>query len=418
MKIVKIIPCLLIAISAYGCGQEETKLSEQNEQVTISILAGQSTSDAGVEDMIDEKIAEVLPEVKLEWECVDWGEGFEPRLRARLASGDIPDIIIGKAQDVKTYYSTGSLAPIDKKLLQVIDENALETVTVGGNYYGIPVNVWYQGVIYHKPIFEKYGLEVPKTQEELLNIIQILKENNVTPFASHYLESWKIGNTTMQFMINEIFNQNPVWGDDFRAGKVNYQNNKVIEQCMENNKEILENSWDDALLIDQFTCDTRFEKQEAAMYLTGSWSLQFSNQYAGEGEYGIFPYPNLTGDAKLIRETNMTFMKSAATENGETVDKILKVLTQDKKLLEEILEFTQTYPVQEIEKYSFKSCIQNDVEEYEKNGEVIEAATGITQLIWPFQNEIASQEQLWLQGKKTLDNVLEYADEHREESIR
>ena len=187
---------------------------------------------------------------------------------------------------------------------------------------------------------------------------------------------------------------------------------------MENNKEILENSWDDALLIDQFTCDTRFEKQEAAMYLTGSWSLQFSNQYAGEGEYGIFPYPNLTGDAKLIRETNMTFMKSAATENGETVDKILKVLTQDKKLLEEILEFTQTYPVQEIEKYSFKSCIQNDVEEYEKNGEVIEAATGNTQLIWPFQNEIASQEQLWLQGKKTLDNVLEYADEHREESIR
>lgn len=418
MKIVKIMPCLLIAISACGCGQEETKLSEQNEQVMISILAGQSTSDAGVEDMIDEKIAEVLPEVKLEWECVDWGESFEPRLRARLASGDIPDIIIGKAQDVKTYYNTGSLASIDEELLQGTDENALETVTVNGNYYGIPVNAWYQGIIYHKPVFEKYGLEVPKTQEELLNIIQVLKENNVTPFASHYLESWKIGNTTMQFMINEIFNQNPVWGDDFRSGKVNYQNNKVIEQCMENNKEILENSWDDALLIDQFTCDTRFEKQEAAMYLTGSWSLQFSNQYAGKGEYGIFPYPNLTGDAKLIRETNMTFMKSAVTENEETVDRILEVLTQDKKLIEEILKFTQTYPVQEIDDYSFKSCIQDDIEKYEKNGEVIEAATGNAQLIWPFQNEVAAQEQLWLQGKKTLDDVLEYADEHREESIR
>ena len=418
MKIVKMIPCILIAILTCGCGQEELELSEQDDQITISILAGQSTSDAGVEDMIEEKISSVLPEVKVEWECVDWGDSFESRLRARLASGDVPDIIIGKAQDVKTYYNTGSLASINEELLQGIDKKALDTVTIDGKYYGIPVNVWYQGIIYHKPVFEKLGLEVPKTQEELFNIIQTLKENNVTPFASHYLESWKIGNTTMQFMINEIFKQNPVWGDDFRAGKVNYQNNKVIEQCMENNKEILENSWDDALLIDQFTCDTRFEKQEAAMYLTGSWSLQFSNQYAGQEEYGIFPYPNLAGDAKLIRETNMTLMKSTVTENGETVDKILKVLTQDKELLEEILEFTQTYPVQEIEEYSFKSCIQNDIEEYEKNGEVIEAATGNAQLIWPFQNEIASQEQLWLQGKKTLNDVLKYADEHREESIR
>ena len=27
--------------------------------------------------MIDEKIAEVFPDVKLEWECVDWGESFD-----------------------------------------------------------------------------------------------------------------------------------------------------------------------------------------------------------------------------------------------------------------------------------------------------------------------------------------------------
>lgn len=418
MKLVKTLFCILIVVLFAGCGKEEQKFPKEKEEIVISVLAGQSTSDAGVEDMISEKIAATFPEIKLEWECVDWGESFESRIRARFASGDVPDIIIGKAQDVKTYYSTGNLAPIDKKLLQGIDESVLEPVTINQKYYGIPFNVWYQGVIYHKPIFESLGIEVPKTKEELSKVVQILKENGITPFASHYLENWKIGNTTMQFMLNEIFKQNPLWGDDFRNGKVNYQDNESVRCCMENNKEILENSWEDALLIDQFTCDSRFEKQEAAMYLTGSWSLQFSNQYAEEEQFGIFPYPNLTGDAKLIRETNMTFMKSTATPNEEIVDKILEVIIQDKELLREILEFTQTYPVQPLENYPFKSCIQSDIEAYEKNGEVIEAAKGNTQLVWPFQNEVAYQEQLWLQGKKTLEDVLEYADEHREESIR
>lgn len=418
MKIMKTLLCVLIIVSFSGCGQEEVHIAGQKEQVVISVLAGQSTSDAGVEDMIEEKIAMVLPEVKLEWECVDWGERFESRIRARFAAGDVPDIIIGKAQDVKTYYSTGDLAPIDKELLQGIEESALKPVTIGEECYGIPFNVWYQGVVYHKPIFERLGLEVPKTRAELSEVIKILKDNKITPFASHYLESWKIGNTTMQFMINEVFNQNPVWGEDFRKGKVNYQNSKVIRCCMENNKEILENSWEDALLLDQFTCDTRFEKQEAAMYLTGSWSLQLLNQYAEEEQYGIFPYPNLTGDAKLIREINMTFMKSAVTSNEEIVDEILEVIVQDKELLGEILEFTQTYPVQNMEKDSFGGCIQEDIESYEKNGEVIEAAIGNAQIIWPFQNDVASQELLWLQGKKSLEDVLKYADDHRAESIR
>ena len=133
MKIKKTLLCMLmlIIVSFSGCGQEEVQISEQKEQVVISVLAGQSTSDAGVEDMIEEKISVVLPEVKLEWECVDWGERFESRIRARFAAGDVPDIIIGKAQDVKTYYSTGNLAPIDEELLQGIEESALKSVTIG-----------------------------------------------------------------------------------------------------------------------------------------------------------------------------------------------------------------------------------------------------------------------------------------------
>ena len=42
-----------------------------DEPVTLTVLAGQSTTDAGIEDMIDEALAEKYPNITLEWECVD-----------------------------------------------------------------------------------------------------------------------------------------------------------------------------------------------------------------------------------------------------------------------------------------------------------------------------------------------------------
>lgn len=79
---------------------------------------------------------------------------------------------------------------------------------------------------------------------------------------------------------------------------------------------ILEASWPDALDINQFESDSRFAQGEAAMYLSGSWSMQFSSQYDTGMEFGIFPYPNETGDSRLIKETNLTFMKSARTKKS------------------------------------------------------------------------------------------------------
>lgn len=70
-----------------------------DEPVTLTVLAGQSTTDAGIEDMIDEALAEKYPNITLEWECVDWGNDFQPKMQQYMQSG-LPDIMIGKAQDV------------------------------------------------------------------------------------------------------------------------------------------------------------------------------------------------------------------------------------------------------------------------------------------------------------------------------
>lgn len=408
---------LLASVGSFGCGKRTEIVKKEDKSIILNVLAGQSTSDAGLEDMIDEWMKEYFPEVRLEWECVDWGENFDAQMRARCAAGDVPDIIVGKAQDVKAYVSTGNLAPISAECTAVIKEEAMSGVTIDGTAYGLPFNAWYQGVIYNKELFRSCGLEVPKTRTELEHTVIVLKSHGITPFASHYQESWTLGNTTMQFMMNEVFNTIPDWGDWFRRGEVNYSDFPAVRHCMEYNREILDASWEDALYIDQYECDNRFTNQEAAMYLTGSWSLQFANQYSSGDEFGIFPYPNGNGDSKLLRETNMTFMKSAGSDYGELIDEILKKLISDERLQGEILDYTQTQPVVKEFISTYRSCIQSDVEAYEKSGQVLDVTVGNTQLVWSYQNAVAEEQLQWLQGKKTLEEVLEYADSQRSYSV-
>ena len=395
-----------------SCGTREGDEPER-EQIKLSVLAGQSTSDAGIEDMIDEWMEEEYPDVTLEWECVDWGDSFNSKIQGRIAAGDIPDIIIGKAQDVQTYARTGNLGEISEQCSRKIESWALDTVTSGGKVYGVPYNAWYQGVIYNKGIFEELDLEPPETEEELDQVTERLKEAGIVPFAAHFQESWKAANMTMQYMTNDIFRNTPDWGDQFRSGSQNFSGNEVIRRCFENNRKILENSWEDSLQIDQFESDSRFTQGEAAMYLTGSWSMQFASQYGEDQEFGIFPYPSQNGEAYLIRETNMTFMKSADSEYGELIDAIFYDLLTAQDLAQEILAFTQSSSAIKGITPVYENKLQSDIDWYMENDKVTDVSVGNSQLTWEFQDKVAVQQLLWLRGETTLESVLQYADDSR-----
>ena len=415
MKKAVIILTALVAALASACSPSE--VSEEKKPIVLTILAGQSTSDAGTEDMIDEWMQQRYPDVKLEWECVDWGDRFNTQMRGRFAAGDVPDIMIGKAQDVHTYAAVGQLGEINIDAGSSIAQSALDTVTIDGKIYGVPYNAWYQEVLYNKEIFEETGIEPPRTLEEMEEVILCLESKGVVPFATHFQESWNVGNMTMQYMINDIFRYDSEWGEKFREGTVSYSDNGAILRCMLNNKMILDASWEDALQLDQFECDSRFTQGEAAMYLTGSWSLQFANQYGKDIEFGIFPFPNQNGDAALIRETNITFMKSAFTEHDELIDDIFNSLLKDKKLLQEVLDFTQSSSVITGADTVGSSWIQDDISRYEAEGKIIDASVGNVQLVWEFQNSVAQEQLSWLKNEKSLREVLSYADENRENSV-
>ena len=381
------------------------------EKVTLSVLAGQSTTDAGIEDMIDEALAKKYPNITLEWECVDWGNDFQPKMQQYMQSG-LPDIMIGKAQDVKTYASQGILGAIDGTYTGRVLDAANTNVTIDGKVYGVVYNALYQGVYYNKDMFEENGWTIPKTQEDLQKIIDACKEKGITPFASHMADTWSIGNVTMQFAMNDVFNKTPDWGDQFRAGQSSFSDSKDFQTAYTYNKLIYDNTFKDTFSIEQTDCDSRIVSGEAAMKVSGSWSIQNFLDIDPEFNFGIFPFPNQTGDSKLIFEPNITIMTNATSEYQDAINCVLDVLTGDKELAVEIYDYTKTAAMLKDVTPTFTNPSQEDIDAYAAKGQIVDVTLGNNQLVWGgFQEENAKDIAAWLQGDETLEQALKASDD-------
>lgn len=380
------------------------------EPVTLKVLAGQSTTDAGIEDMIDAALAVQYPNITLEWECVDWGNDFQPKMQQYMQSG-LPDIMIGKAQDVKTYASQNILGAIDSTYTGRVLDAANKNVTVDGKVYGVVYNALYQGVYYNKDMFAKNGWKIPATLAELQVIIDDCKAKGIVPFASHMVDAWSIGNVTMQFAMNDIFNSDPTWGDEFRAGTVNYSDSKAFQKVYEYNKLIFDNTFPETFSTEQTDCDARMVKGEAAMKVSGSWSIQNFLDINENFNFGIFPFPNQTGDSKLIFEPNITIMTSAASKNQDAINCVLDVLTGNKDLAVEIYNYTKTAAMLKDVTPTFVNPSQEDIDKYAAAGKIVDVTLGNNQLVWGgFQDENAKDIAAWLQGDETFEQALAASD--------
>jgi len=119
-------------------------------------------------------------------------DSFKQKLSVAMSGGEVPDIFQSWGGGwLKNFADEGNVLDITEDVDEGhFNQLALDNSTYNDKLYGLPLGLTIDVVFYNKEIFDKYGLEAPKTFEEWLKVIDVLNENNVIPIALTNQTKW------------------------------------------------------------------------------------------------------------------------------------------------------------------------------------------------------------------------------------
>ena len=97
-----------------------------------------------------------------------------------------PDVIEGVLEGMIAYQKAGLIEPIEIDFAKWPDKDkfipsTIKALFINGHLYGVPYNTNVRVLVYRKDLFQKYGIEAPKTWEDLIKDASLIsaKEDGV-----------------------------------------------------------------------------------------------------------------------------------------------------------------------------------------------------------------------------------------------
>ncbi|WP_291648250.1 extracellular solute-binding protein [Clostridium sp.] len=321
-------------------------------------------------------------------------EGMHPKVRVNLELiGDAEEILQRRAMvqelpDVTLVPSAIKVSEYDKYFLPLDDlgftEDNIYNYNTGisneGKLYNLNTSISWNGIIYNKNVFKEAGInEIPKTQDEFLNLCSVIKDKGITPIAFNYKQAWTMG-TWLDIAAylyddkleqNIIVNNQDILSDNsgiFKA--LNFARNIYINNYCEDN--LLNYEWEQSKL-------DIINGKVAMIFWDSNFKYQLEDMGMNINDIGMFPLPEskylkIYGDYKIgvskntkFPEVSKAFLKFLFEEdryaNAVNILSPLKENSKNKDLIKELESYS--IPI-DIHGETIKNQTEEDVKIHEK----------------------------------------------------
>lgn len=265
-------------------------------------------------------------------------EQYKTKLTTLMAANDIPDIFMTYELEYMTpFVNAGKVADItsyledDSAWKDSFQGGSLELLSYDGKNYGIPTQKSANVVYYNTEIFDTYGLAIPTTIDEFMQICQTLSENGVTPVSISGDAAWTISQFVQEIaagtggldLYNGIIDGSRTWNDEANVKSGTYFKEMVDNGCFNDN--FMSTLSDEAIQI--------FGRGEAAMYYNGIWDVNAIDGsdvgQAGNVDVFMFPAEKEEYDGICVGSVNYSFAVGANCENVDAAVAFLKYMTSE-----------------------------------------------------------------------------------------
>ncbi|XEC96542.1 extracellular solute-binding protein [Paenibacillus tarimensis] len=280
---------VIIAVLAAGCGgagSDDTSANEENrtEPIRITVMhnwTGQDGKAIAMRAIMDEFRA-AHPHVILE----DVGlptDVLKVRLRTVAAADEMPDLFVMWPGSMTRDLVNGNMLQPVNDLLQNKPEwannfipGAFNGYTVDGKIYTVPMNLAPTSVLYYnQALFDRYGVKVPETWEEMLQAVKVFNENQVIPIAMGNKANWVMQSTIFSTLADRMT------GSEWFLNAVSQNGARFTDPEFIAALKLLQDFGKagafqtDFHLIDDHQMMQLYFQGKAAMFVNGGWAASY-----------------------------------------------------------------------------------------------------------------------------------------------
>ncbi|MFJ1755397.1 ABC transporter substrate-binding protein [Kitasatospora sp. NPDC088134] len=273
------------------------------------------------------------------------GADYQAKLNTVINTPQAPDVFFNwGGGSIQPYVKADLLLPLDDMiaadpgLRSNFLPSVFNTAVIGGKAYGIPMRGTQPVLLFHnKKVLADAGLAVPKTWDDLLNAVQVLKAKGVTPFALGGGDQWP---TLMWY--EYVFDRvaGPELFQKALSGDRSAWESPESKQALGLLKQLVDagafGSNFDSVKFTDGGSPALLAKGRAGFELMGSWAYatqQDASPDFAKKDLGYSAFPSVAGGkgdpADVVGNTNNFYSVLKKTKHPEAAAAFLKLMYSD-----------------------------------------------------------------------------------------